>query len=60
MIGGLDWGALQSFQTLARAERLTVAEKREGIDHSTLSRRINLLERSLETILLNVRRQATF
>jgi DNA-binding transcriptional LysR family regulator len=51
MIGGLDWGALQSFLTSACAERLTVAAKREGIDHSTLSRRINLLERSQETIL---------
>lgn len=53
MIGGLDWGALQSFLTLARAERLTVAAKREGIDHSTLSRRINLLERSLDAILFD-------
>lgn len=43
-----DWDALQSFLAVVRTGRLTVAARQLGIDHSTLSRRIAGLERSLQ------------
>jgi DNA-binding transcriptional LysR family regulator len=46
-----DWNALQSFLAVARAGRLTLAARRLGIDHSTLSRRLKDLETALETRL---------
>jgi DNA-binding transcriptional LysR family regulator len=42
-----DWDLLQSFLAVARTGRLTVAAKRLGVDHSTLSRRLLALESSL-------------
>jgi DNA-binding transcriptional LysR family regulator len=42
-----DWDLLQSFLAVARTGRLTVAAKRLGVDHSTLSRRLATLEGSL-------------
>jgi DNA-binding transcriptional LysR family regulator len=42
-----DWDLLQSFLAVARAGRLTVAAKRLGVDHSTLSRRLAALEAAL-------------
>jgi DNA-binding transcriptional LysR family regulator len=42
-----DWDLLQSFLAVARTGRLTVAAKRLGVDHSTLSRRLATLEASL-------------
>ncbi len=42
-----DWDLLQSFLAVARAGRLTVAARRLGVDHSTLSRRLVTLETAL-------------
>lgn len=42
-----DWDLLQSFLAVARTGKLTVAAKRLGVDHSTLSRRLTTLEASL-------------
>ena len=42
-----DWRHLSSFLSVARTGRLTVAARREGVDHSTLSRHIAALEASL-------------
>ncbi len=42
-----DWDLLQSFLAVARTGRLTLAAKRLGVDHSTLSRRLATLEASL-------------
>jgi DNA-binding transcriptional LysR family regulator len=42
-----DWDLLQSFLAVARTGRLTVAAKRLGVDHSTLSRRLVTLEGAL-------------
>jgi DNA-binding transcriptional LysR family regulator len=47
----LDWGWLQSFLLVARTGRLTVAAGRLGIDHGTLSRRIDSLEKALNVRL---------
>lgn len=48
-----DWNDLSYFLAVARAERLTVAAKRLGMEHSTVSRRIVALERALCTRLFN-------
>lgn len=48
-----DWDAMRSFLAIARAGRLTVAARRLGVDHSTLSRRIKQLERTLQTRLFD-------
>ena len=42
-----DWDLLQSFLSVARAGRLTVAARPRGVDHSTLSRRLVTLETAL-------------
>ncbi|MGU3493617.1 LysR family transcriptional regulator [Xanthobacteraceae bacterium A53D] len=47
----LDWDDLRVFLTVARMGRLTVAARRLGLDHSTLSRRITALEAVLRTPL---------
>ncbi|HYP63765.1 MAG TPA: LysR family transcriptional regulator [Acidocella sp.] len=48
-----DWDLLQSFLAVARTGRLTVAAKRLGVDHSTLSRRLVTLETALGAKLFN-------
>lgn len=48
-----DWNALPSFLAVARCGRLTVAAQQLGIDHSTLSRRIVSLEKSLQVRLFD-------
>jgi DNA-binding transcriptional LysR family regulator len=52
-----DWGALRSFLAVARAGKLTVAAHQLGLDHSTLSRRIQNLEMSLQATLFDRRAQ---
>jgi len=42
-----DWDLIRSFLAVARAGKLTVGAKHLRIDHSTLSRRIATLEKSL-------------
>jgi len=48
-----EWGLLKSFLAVARAGRLTLAARRLGLDHSTLSRRIVALEKSLQARLFD-------
>jgi len=48
-----EWSLLKSFLAVARAGRLTVAARRLGLDHSTLSRRIVTLETSLQARLFD-------
>lgn len=45
--GQLNWDELRSFLAVARMGRLTVAARSLGVDHSTLSRRIQALEARL-------------
>ena len=52
-----DWATLQSFLAVVRAGRLTVAARQLGVDHSTLSRRIQRLEKSLQARLFDRRAQ---
>lgn len=47
----LDWNDLRYFLAVARSGRLTVAAKRLGADHATVSRRIAALEAALEARL---------
>jgi DNA-binding transcriptional LysR family regulator len=50
-----DWNDLQSFLAMARTGRLTVAARRMGVDHSTLSRRISALEDAMQVKLFERR-----
>lgn len=52
-----DWDDLRFFLAVARAGRLTVAAKRLGADHATVSRRITALEAALKTTLFERRPQ---
>jgi DNA-binding transcriptional LysR family regulator len=40
----VDWDALQVFLTVARTGRISVAAKRLGVEHTTVSRRLSALE----------------
>ena len=53
----VDWDHLQFFLVLARAKTLTNAARIIGVEHSTVSRRIQALELALGTPLF--RREAT-
>ncbi len=48
-----NWDLLQSFLAVARTGRLTAAARRLGVDHSTLSRRLAVLEEALGANLFN-------
>lgn len=52
-----DWDDLRFFLAVARAGRLTVAARRLGADHATVSRRITALEESLKAKLFERRPQ---
>ncbi len=52
-----DWANLQSFLAVVRTGRLTVAARQLGVDHSTLGRRIQRLEKSLQARLFDRRAQ---
>ncbi|GAB2783632.1 LysR family transcriptional regulator [Halomonas shantousis] len=43
----LDWDNLRYFLELARAGKLTVAARRLGVDHTTVARRVQALEKAL-------------
>ncbi|MDD2704488.1 MAG: LysR family transcriptional regulator [Acidocella sp.] len=47
MSENFDWDLLQSFLAVARTGKLTLAARRLGVDHSTLSRRLTALEAAL-------------
>jgi DNA-binding transcriptional LysR family regulator len=52
---GFTWDWLRSFLAIVRAGRLTLAAKQLGVTHSTLSRRIAALEKSLQVELFHRR-----
>ena len=52
-----DWDDLRFFLAVARAGRLTVAARRLGADHATVSRRITSLETALKATLFERRPQ---
>jgi DNA-binding transcriptional LysR family regulator len=52
-----DWDDLRFFLAVARAGRLTVAARRLGADHATVSRRISALEAALKAKLFERRPQ---
>lgn len=52
-----DWDDLRFFLAVARTGRLTVAAKRLGADHATVSRRITALEAALKAKLFERRPQ---
>lgn len=47
----MDWDNLRYFLELSRAGKLTAAARRMGVDHTTVSRRIQALEKSLGVTL---------
>ena len=55
MVDTFDWDALKSFLAVARTGRLTAAAQELGVDHSTLNRRINALEKALAAKLFDRR-----
>jgi DNA-binding transcriptional LysR family regulator len=50
-LSDFDWNDLRSFLAVARAGRLTIAARKLGVDHTTLSRRIGGLEEALKVKL---------
>lgn len=56
-MGRFDWDDLRFFLAVARAGRLTVAARRLGADHATVSRRITALETALKAKLFERRPQ---
>ncbi len=52
-----DWDDLRFFLAVARSGRLTVAARRLGADHATVSRRISALEEALKAKLFERRPQ---
>ena len=44
----MDWDNLRYFLELARAGRLTAAARRLGVDHTTVARRVQALEKALD------------
>ncbi|MDP4534319.1 LysR family transcriptional regulator [Marinobacter salarius] len=47
----MDWDNFRYFLELSRAGRLTTAARRLGVDHTTVSRRIKALEKSMDSQL---------
>jgi DNA-binding transcriptional LysR family regulator len=56
-VSRFDWDDLRFFLAVARAGRLTVAARRLGADHATVSRRITSLEEALKATLFERRPQ---
>lgn len=50
-VSEFDWNHLRSFLAVARTGRLTIAARKCGVDHTTLSRRITGLEQALSVRL---------
>lgn len=49
----LDWDDLKYFLEVARTQRVSTAGIRLGVQHTTVSRRVQNLERELNTVLFN-------
>ena len=47
----MEWDNLRFFLELSRAGKLTVAARRLGVDHTTVSRRVQALEKSMDVQL---------
>lgn len=43
----MDWDNLQVFLTIARTGRVSAAARRLGVEHTTVSRRLEVLEKEL-------------
>lgn len=46
-VSTMDWDNLRYFLELSRTRKLTAAARRLGVDHTTVSRRVQALEKSL-------------
>ena len=44
----VDWDNLRFFLELARAGKLTIAARRLAVDHTTVARRVQALEKALD------------
>lgn len=47
----MGWDNLRYFLELSRTGKLTTAARRLGVDHTTVSRRVQALEKSMDTLL---------
>lgn len=56
----MDWDGIRYFLEVARTQRVSMASKRLGVQHSTVSRRIQTLERDLGLLLFNKSRATGF
>lgn len=56
----MDWDGIRFFLEVARTQRVSVAAQRLGVQHSTVSRRIQTLERELGFLLFNKSRASGF
>ncbi|TEA79565.1 LysR family transcriptional regulator [Allopusillimonas ginsengisoli] len=56
----LDWDGLRYFLEVARTQRVSAAALRLGVRHTTVSRRIQALERELDTMLFNKSKASGF
>lgn len=55
-----DWDDLRYFLEVARTQRVSAAALRLGVDHTTVSRRVRVLEQALGTLLFDKSRNAGF
>ncbi len=56
----LDWDGLRYFLEVARTQRVSAAALRLGVRHTTVSRRVQALERELDTMLFNKSKASGF
>lgn len=56
----LDWDGLRYFLEVARTQRVSAAALRLGVRHTTVSRRIQALERELDLMLFNKSKASGF
>ncbi|MBV6305257.1 LysR family transcriptional regulator [Candidimonas humi] len=56
----LDWDGLRYFLEVARTQRVSAAALRLGVQHSTVSRRVQALEQSLDTVLFDKSKASGF
>lgn len=56
----LDWDGIRYFLEVARTQRVSAAAQRLGVRHSTVSRRIQALERELNAVLFNKSKASGF
>ncbi|GAB2899111.1 LysR family transcriptional regulator [Paraburkholderia jirisanensis] len=59
-VGEINWDDLRYFLAVARAQTISAAAKRLGVDHTTVARRVRELEGSLSTVLFEKSRSKGF